>query len=355
MNFRLTVRGLTIAIVLISVATIGIGVALAGTSTNAFCGLCKSHGPYIDGVEASGHAAVNCEQCHSKPGPFLFLTAKMEALEQPVKQVSGYEEPMLGTVMNQSCRRCHTNDVLFDMVSTSGINVQHRHLIEAGFLCNRCHSAVGHGEAVPEGSRHEPTMFQCLICHNNRYTSSEGEVAIADCELCHTKKDYAETPSTHETAAWEKQHGSLGILSTCSACHHDKRMATLDLGETGAPDCRSCHDGLLMPHPKSWQRLHGEREAALGEEACTTCHPSEDYCKTCHQLAMPHPSGFVASHTKAAERIGTGCMNCHRADNCQACHGQHRDGAPQGHQLFEGVEYVPPAEPGAEPGTTLRR
>ena len=95
MNFRLTVRGLTIAIVVISVATIGIGVALAGTSTNAFCGLCKSHGPYIDGALASGHASVNCEQCHSKPGPFLFLTAKMEALEQPVKQVSGYEEPML--------------------------------------------------------------------------------------------------------------------------------------------------------------------------------------------------------------------------------------------------------------------
>ena len=95
--------------------------------------------------------------------------------------------------------------------------------------------------------------------------------------------------------------------------------------------------------------------ASLGEEACTTCHDSEDYCETCHQLDMPHSDDFVASHGADADRIGTGCLNCHRVDNCQACHGGHRDGAPQGHQLFEGVEYAPPAAPTAEPGTTLRR
>jgi hypothetical protein len=354
-NFRLTVRGLTVAIVLITVATIGVGVALAGTSTGAFCGLCKGHEPYIAETRDSKHASVNCEQCHTKPGPFLFLTAKLEALEQPVKQLTGYEEPMLGTVMNQSCRRCHTNADLFDRISSSGINVQHRHLIEAGFLCNRCHSTVGHGDAVPEGSRHQPKMSQCLLCHNNRYASSEGEVATADCELCHTRKDYAASPATHEDRAWEKQHGSIDILSTCSACHHDVAMADLDLTDTGAPDCRDCHDGLLMPHPKKWLRLHGARSERLGEKTCATCHDAEDYCATCHQLDMPHPPRFVSSHTKAAERIGTGCLNCHRVDNCQACHGSHRDGAPQGHELLKGVEYTPPAGPLVDPGTTIKR
>ena len=278
----------------------------------------------------------------------------MEALEQPVKQLTGHEEPILGTVMNQSCRRCHTNDDLFDLISSSGINVQHRHLIEAGFLCNRCHSTVGHGEAVPEGSRHEPTMFQCLLCHNNRYTSLEGEVATADCEQCHTKKDYAATPSTHDDEAWEEQHGSVGILSTCSACHHDRSMSALDLPDTGAPDCRDCHDGLLMPHPAVWLRTHGDRSEQLGEATCATCHDAEDYCETCHQLGMPHPRRFIATHDTKAEKVGDACFNCHKVDNCQACHGQHRDGAPQGHQLLEGVDYEAPAEPAAEPGTTIR-
>jgi nitrate/TMAO reductase-like tetraheme cytochrome c subunit len=354
-NFRLTVRGLTVAVVVITLATIGIGAATAATSTAAFCGLCKSHEPYIEETRDSDHASVNCEQCHTKPGPFLFLTAKLEALEQPVKQVAGYEEPMLGTVMNQSCRRCHTNDDLFGLISSSGINVQHRHLIEAGFLCIRCHSTVGHGDAVPEGAQHEPTMSQCLLCHNNKYVSSEGEVATADCELCHTKRFYAAAPVSHEETVWEEQHGSIGILSTCSACHHDAQTADLDLPDTGAPSCRECHDGLLMPHPKTWLRVHGARSEQLGEKTCATCHDAEEYCGTCHQLAMPHPAGFVASHAEEAERIGTGCLNCHRADNCQACHGEHRDGAPQAHQLFEGVEYEPPPEPLAEPGTTIRR
>jgi hypothetical protein len=353
-TFRLTVRGLTVAVVLITVLMVGIGAALAGTSTNWFCGLCKSHEPYIRGTLDSKHADVNCEQCHTKPGPFLFLTAKMEALEQPVKQMTGYEEPILGTVMNQSCRRCHTNDDLFDLISASGINVQHRHLIEAGFLCNRCHSAVGHGEAVPEGSRHEPTMFQCLLCHNNRYTSLEGEVATADCEQCHTKKDYAATPSTHDDAQWEEQHGSVGILSTCSACHHEPKMASLELEDTGAPTCRECHDGLLMPHPDSWLRRHGARSVALGEESCASCHDAQDYCDTCHQLGMPHPKGYVARHGAKAQAVGAACLNCHSVDNCQACHGQHRDGAPQAHQLFKGVEYEPPPAQAAEPETAIR-
>ena len=157
MRFRLTTRGLTIAAILLTVVVVGIGVALAATSTPQFCAPCKSHVPYVDEWRASAHDGVNCEQCHSKPGPFFFLTAKLEALQQPIAQITGdYEKPILGYVLNQSCRRCHNNDLLFNPVSKNGIRVQHKHLIEAGFLCMRCHSTQAHGDGGARGLAHLP-------------------------------------------------------------------------------------------------------------------------------------------------------------------------------------------------------
>lgn len=338
MNFRLTVRGLTITAIVLTVAVVAIGVALAATSTGWFCGACKSHVPYVDEWRASAHGDVNCEQCHTKPGPFFFLTSKLEALQQPIHELTGrYEKPILGTVLNQSCRRCHSNDLLFEPVSRNGIRVQHKHLIEAGFLCIRCHSTQAHGDAVPEGSRTYPSMDQCLLCHNNRYTDADGEVATAACDLCHTKPGYAAAPQSHADESWDTRHGSIGILSTCTACHTKKGS------------CRDCHSGVLMPHQESWISDHGRDVNRRGRRNCTQCH-IRSYCSTCHQVPMPHPDGFVSGHPKAAEDGGTEtCFNCHEVDNCQACHEQHQTGDPPAHQLFKGVQYTPAATPDDEP------
>jgi nitrate/TMAO reductase-like tetraheme cytochrome c subunit len=179
-NFRLTKRGVTVAAIALTVLVVFIGVALAATSSPRFCAACKSHVPYVDEYNRSAHRDVNCEQCHTKPGPFFFLTSKLEALQQPIAQLTGdYEKPILGFVLNQSCRRCHTNDDLFKPISSSGIRVDHQHLIEAGFLCQRCHSTTAHGDAIPEGSRTYPVMEQCLICHNNECTAQDGTVATS--------------------------------------------------------------------------------------------------------------------------------------------------------------------------------
>ena len=149
----------------------------------------------MDEYDKSAHRDVNCEQCHTKPGPFFFLTSKLEALQQPIAQITGdYEKPILGFVLNQSCRRCHTNENLFKTISTGGIIVNHEHLIEAGFLCQRCHSTTAHGDAIPEGSRTYPVMEQCLICHNNEYTAPDGTVATSRCDQCHAKRGYGATP-----------------------------------------------------------------------------------------------------------------------------------------------------------------
>ena len=336
MKFRLTTRGLTVAAILLTAVVVGIGVALAATSTPQFCGSCKSHIPYVEEYKKSAHNGVNCEQCHSKPGPFFFLTAKLEALQQPIAQITGdYEKPILGYVLNQSCRRCHNNDLLFHPVSKNGIRVQHRHLIEAGFLCMRCHSTQAHGDAVPSGSRTYPSMDQCLICHNNQYKYPQGQVATALCDLCHTKMDYWAVPLTHKQSDWPTRHGAVGILSTCSACHVKKT------------DCSRCHSGVLMPHPTAWVTEHGlDVKARGGSKACRQCHDTNDYCKTCHQVRMPHPTGWIPANPKVTARKGAEtCFNCHVVANCQACHDKHSGGDPQAHQLLGGVKYALPGTP----------
>jgi nitrate/TMAO reductase-like tetraheme cytochrome c subunit len=333
LRFRLTTRLVTIGAIVLTVVVVGIGVALAATSTPRFCATCKSHAPYVDQYKKSAHRDVNCEQCHSKPGPFFFLTAKLEALQQPIHQLTGsYEKPILGAVLNQSCRRCHNNDLLFHPVSKNGIRVQHKHLIEAGFLCIRCHSTQAHGTAVPPGSRTYPSMDQCLLCHNNAYTDAQGQVATSRCDLCHTKPDYAAQPVSHDAPEWRLNHGSVGILSTCTACHVKKNA------------CSRCHGGVEMPHDPAWIHQHGKQAEQLGQKACTQCHKSKDYCQTCHKVAMPHPKDFVAKHPAAIKRAGTQtCFNCHLVANCQACHVEHSGGDPQAHRLFNGVKYTPPA------------
>ncbi len=330
MNFRLTTRGLTIIAITLTVVVVLVGVALAATSTPTFCSSCKSHVPYVDQWKKSAHAGVNCEQCHTKPGPFFFLTSKLEALQQPIHQVTGsYEKPILGTVLNQSCRRCHNNDLLFHPVSKNGIRVQHKHLIEAGFLCIRCHSTQAHGTAVPPGSRTYPSMDQCLLCHNNHYRDAQGQVAVSRCDLCHVKPPAGAVPLTHKNPQWPQRHGSIGILSTCSACHTQKAF------------CTKCHSGVTMPHASDWITKHGTEMKSLGRKSCLQCHDRQ-YCDTCHKVPMPHPANFVATHPQEAAVSGTQtCFNCHEVANCQACHVAHGTGDPQAHSLFKGVPYTP--------------
>jgi nitrate/TMAO reductase-like tetraheme cytochrome c subunit len=338
-RFRLTTRGITIAAIVLTVVVVGIGVALAATSTPQFCATCKSHVPYVDAYRESAHRNVNCEQCHSKPGPFFFLTAKLQALQQPIQQLTGnYQKPILGSVLNQSCRRCHNNDLLYHPVSKNGIRVQHKHLIEAGFLCIRCHSTQAHGDAIPPGSRTYPSMDQCLLCHNNHYKDAQGQVATARCDLCHTRPDYGALPVSHKNPQWRTDHGSIGILSTCTACHVKKDA------------CSKCHGGVEMPHDAQWIEQHGKQVERGGRKLCTQCHDAKVYCQTCHQVVMPHPKDFVAKHPAAAARQGTEtCFNCHLLANCQACHERHSGGDPAAHQLLGRIKYTLPAS--ASPAT----
>lgn len=332
MTIRVTKRFFIVITIVVTAVVVALGFALTSTSSASFCSSCHNMKATVQALEQSPHAGINCEECHTQPGPFFFLTAKLEALEEPIQQLTGdYEKPILGSVVNASCERCHTDKQLFRTVDVNVVTVNHIHLtirvnhqqfIQAGYQCVQCHSAVAHGNAVPVGARTSPTMDQCLVCHNNHYKAANGAVAVGRCSLCHANKPPAE-PASHDNAAlWLKIHGTNGILSTCTACH------------TSATACSSCHNGVVMPHPASWLEQHGLVEKKLGEKACSLCHDTKTYCVACHQVPMPHPSNFLALHPAAAAKSDETCFNCHSVANCQACHEEHASGNPPAHGFF---------------------
>ena len=338
MRIRVTTRKVVVTAVVVTVFVVLIGFMLVYTSSDGFCRLCHDMQPSVDAMERSAHADVNCEQCHTKPGPFFFLTAKMEALQEPVKQISGnYEKPILGVVLNSSCRRCHTDEQLFPTISRNGINVNHKHLIEAGYQCVSCHSTTAHLDAVPEGARTYPTMDQCLVCHNNDYTAPDGTVALSTCDICHVKPATGTEPSNH-VADWRQIHGSAGILSTCSACHPPiKGAAPPPGGWTSKLDCTKCHRGVLMPHPEAWLSEHGAASLEKGEESCALCHDTKTYCMDCHGVRMPHPQKWLGMHRQVVRaRNAAVCLNCHQFTSCDACHTAHRTGSPPAHHFLTG-------------------
>ena len=358
MKIKVTRRRIVVTAIVVTLFLLVVGFAFQATSTTTFCGLCHDMKATVDAYKHSPHAGVNCEQCHTRPGPFFFLTAKLEALQEPVKQLTGnYQTPILGTVQNASCRRCHTDSQLFPTISAHGIDVNHKHLIEAGWQCVACHSTVAHGNAVPAGSRTYPTMDKCLICHNNHFHAADGTVAVARCDLCHTTPPPGAEPASHKPASlWLKIHGTNGILSTCSACHPTTPGApTAATGALVAHDnCVSCHRGVLMPHPANWLTEHGTVEKRLGSHACAMCHSVPSYCDSCHRVPLPHPKDFLATHPKYAGQDPSTCMTCHTVANCNACHEAHQQGTPQAHDLFGSPLPIPSgsAQPLPVTGTT---
>jgi len=311
----------------LAVVVVAIGAAFVVTSTP------RGHKAYADAAAASVHKGVDCEQCHTKPGAFFYPIAKLEALHQFTAKS---QDPILGAVLNQSCMRCHKG-IRTNPDSANGITVRHEHLIEAGLLCMRCHSTATHTDAVPVGAQTQPSMDQCLVCHNSQAKMDNGRTA-ADCDTCHEMKAKGSTPTSHTNSDWAKRHGSIGVLSTCNVCHEAK-------------SCRSCHAGIEMPHQTSWLTRHGGRANAYGgDKACRRCHGTTKFCDTCHRIQMPHPNNFVGRHARTAERQGTTtCFNCHVVDNCQACHQAHSNGTPRAHDLFTGIKYKLPATPAATP------
>lgn len=192
--------------------------------------------------------------------------------------------------------------------------------VSAAF-CQNCHGIeMPHPDAFKKNhvsGRNTPGV--CANCHQ------QAEL----CSDCHHKGAVNGTP-------WQKQHpatvaadGAAGCFETC---HQDKQF------------CVDCHTKLkaVPASHKVGDWTHRTTDAGAAHQlaykkqadACDFCHGDGGvkaaFCQNCHQLEMPHPSGFKDKH-KEGFAAGTYtkpvCLNCHAQYFCDACH--HEGAVPE--------------------------
>jgi hypothetical protein len=182
--------------------------------------------------------------------------------------------------------------------SERGLIFSHQRHLDRGAHCPVCHRAPDHGqeEVRPGGAHSTLSATACLACH-------EGQKHPAHCTLCHRNRAQIE-PQSHEAPNWLRAHGPAGRQPQgCYDCHAEE-------------DCRNCHE-VQVPHPSGFLARHGA-EAKAHERACNLCHLSRE-CQACHGVSLPHPPGFDRHHRDAAEQRQV-CRKCHAQRMCQDCH-----------------------------------
>jgi nitrate/TMAO reductase-like tetraheme cytochrome c subunit len=262
--------------------------------------LCHIVKPEVAAYKQSAHyrAGVGCQQCHTKPGVFNYLIRNMQGLTNVFLFVSNtYERPLTSYVGSANCVQCHPKSQIEKDQVVGNIRVNHKGLREAGYQCVTCHADISHPGTQLEVARvSQNKMSICARCH-------DGKTLPDTCSTCHVGGAPAE-----EINVSIEGHVTSG---QCRGCHQSKTF------------CAQCHNGLQMPHPKRWNRVHGGVVLNRGKTICASCHLKADprFCIDCHGLRMPHPGGWTSGHGSYARKNESKCVKCHGKNSCIACHG----------------------------------
>ncbi len=305
---RPSLKTIILSIVVLAVVALAILLIIVTTyseeSQEIFCKTCHVIRDEFDALKDSPHKDVPCLSCHSDPGILGFSSRMISGLQNALSYTfESYEEPIVSEVSNEACLTCHS-DIKRGLAINNAIQVSHKEFLAAGYKCSDCHNTVAHGDSIAQPKM--PHMDKCTACHNNKD-------APTTCDLCHMKEMKREVRASGPWAithgsTWERTHG-MGNLTTCIICHETEK-------------CAKCH--IEMPHPESWPYIHGDKAKNVSkEDDCYNCHV-KSFCKDCHRVEMPHPTGFLPEHPKVVQKEGDEiCYNCHVKGDCRACHERH--------------------------------
>ncbi len=342
---------------LLSVGLLGF-VAVEQTAQPAFCGSCHNMVPYIDTWKNSAHADVACIECHYEPGSLETMEGKFKAITQVAKYVTSTESKPYAEVSDQSCLRsgCHSVPSLEGPIQFGRIAFEHRdHVLEVRrgrqLQCTSCHSHVLEGEhfnvseAVcfachfkPEDDGRLPEHSDCQICHgppkdeilvagkpfvHSEFTGrgvrcqqchtsvvkGKGEVREERCHTCHEEEGHLERIS--DVPFMHEQHVTSHKVE-CFQCHDEIRHGLLphDPFESGANDCRSCHD---QAHDPGMLVLAGTGAVGVEDRPSRMSETMVD-CLSCH-------TGFGATGEGAHDKPDHAAASAATEADCFHCHG----------------------------------
>jgi hypothetical protein len=291
----------------IAIAALGAvcALALAAVSVTAAtlpgCTSCHDESTFAEQTAALAHAEVACVTCHvgsDVASRLSFGAIEVFGMAVRVVPVAGRA---VSEVSDTTCLSCHA-DILGRVADSKGKRIAHATCSVSG-TCSSCHSGTAHGSAVRW--QRVAKMDDCLECHDT-------DEVLADCDTCHDAK----TPEERLGAgAWNVTHGEawptthgMGDQRTCGACHAEDF-------------CARCHE-ISLPHGSGFIGQHGET-AIESPGACTTCHRQE-FCSGCHGIEMPHTPSFTPAHSERVRDLGEEvCLTCHDSADCELCHFKH--------------------------------
>ncbi len=216
---------------------------------------------------------------------------------------------------------------------------------------------ICHGAKMPNGNAFCKACHKYEVPHPDTFKKNHLASGLKDkakCQYCHNYKEVCSNchhKGASATVSWLSTHGGIvnkqGGAACFEACH--------DKGN----DCVKCHTArkvLPASHKAgNWTRDKNSKTTAVhastyqkAAEACAYCHGKNEpntntFCKACHKLEMPHPSGFgpadpanpvkgqggthskLLTEKKVAEAT---CLNCHAASACNECHHKYTAAKP---------------------------
>jgi|GEM_PF-700013 len=209
------------------------------------------------------------------------------------------------------CVNCHDRlDRELDWRRQRKLVFNHQVHFANGIRCAACHHEFPHRP----GRTIHVAVETCFLCHG-RMHGSQGQLAPAGCDVCHTS-DIAQTTPAHAAEDWllvagseKAEHGrqALDRPLFCRMCHEDE-------------SCLECH-GVFMPHPKDWTGASHRETDAQERAACSMCHSDPSFCNDCHHAGYTELPDWRAGHRATVWRDGAdSCYECHSVPSCEECH-----------------------------------
>lgn len=156
-------------VVVILVAIAGAGTYY--TSKSETCGTCHEMRTLYVSWQHSAHDSVQCMQCHSDPGLWGQIVAKVQGAQRLAVHFAGTFDLIRAEVNNPICLGCHPD---FDENDTLVALADHPLL-----------------ERFPVHQRHGPLNLKCTNCHarmvHGRLHTSQ-PVAAENCRECHEER-----------------------------------------------------------------------------------------------------------------------------------------------------------------------
>jgi len=278
----------------------------------------------------SGHARLECAQCHVPKGKDTLFKLKFEACTNC--HTDRHAGQFAAAPYFNACDRCHNLEGYKPSTFSLAKHRETHFVLTGGHVavpCTDCHKESAEFQPKPAVIYHWKNL-SCASCHNDphkgqfkeRMLQSRADGTPAGCEACHTTKSWKELNGFDHS---QTKFPLLGAhrATACIDCHKPPNMETklLNVDFKSAPTlCQDCHEDI-----------HGKQFAQADVTRCADCHNSTKWKpslfdhdkRTTFPLRGAHQNVRCAQCHKLTKTIGAKMVLFYKPTpkDCVACHG----------------------------------